>query len=130
MVPLEIILDCRYVSVFVRNALCMVMYNYALKFLSDGTKSLTLKYFVVKKLLSDTLRDENILPRKIFTRKYPVVNYKESQQYTLSISHGMNYPTYQTYKEARYLCCSQFVYTVVVLHLTSTNTLLRLVPTT
>ena len=28
--PIEIILDCRYVSVLIRNALCMVMYNYAL----------------------------------------------------------------------------------------------------
>ena len=48
----------------------------------------------------------------------------------LVISHGTNYPTYQTYKEARYLCCSQLVHTMVVLHLTSTNTWLRLVPTT
>ena len=30
MVLLEVILDCRYVSVLALNTLCMVMYNYAL----------------------------------------------------------------------------------------------------
>ena len=33
--------------------------------MSNGTKSLTLKYFIVKKILSDTSRDENILPQTI-----------------------------------------------------------------
>ena len=52
--------------------LCMVMYNYALNLC---VWSLTLTYFIVKFFSSDTPRDENILPRTTFTRKYPTVNF-------------------------------------------------------
>ena len=68
----EVISDCRYVSVLVRNARVHV------KFVSNGTKSLTLKYLIVKKFSSDTLRDENILSRTIFTQKYPTVNFSQT----------------------------------------------------
>ena len=51
--------------------------------MSNGTESLTLKYFVVKKFSSDTLRDENILPRTIFTRKYPTVNFSQTTVYLI-----------------------------------------------
>ena len=50
-----------------------------IKILSNGTKGLTLKYFVVKKCSSDTLGDENILPRIIFTQNYPTVNFPKLQ---------------------------------------------------
>ena len=43
--------------------------------MSNRTKSLTLKYFVVNKFSLDTPRDENILLQTIFTRKYPTVNF-------------------------------------------------------
>ena len=61
-IPLEVIPDCRYVSVLVENARVHGYVLLCIKFLSNGTKSSTLKYFVVKKILLDTPRDENILP--------------------------------------------------------------------
>ena len=55
----------------------MVMYNYAFKFVSNGTKSFTLKYLVVKNFSADTPRDKNILTQTIFTSKYPMVNFSQ-----------------------------------------------------
>ena len=55
--------------------LCVVMYNYALNLC---VWSLTLTYFIVKNFSSDTPRDENILPRTTFTRKYPTVNFSQT----------------------------------------------------
>ena len=48
--------------------------------MSNGTKSLTLKYFVVKNLLSDIPSDENILPQNIFTQKYPMGNFSQTTE--------------------------------------------------
>ena len=39
------------------------------KFVNNATKRLTLKYFVIKQIWSNTPRDENILPRTVFTQK-------------------------------------------------------------
>ena len=61
------------------KAVHVYVYNYAfIKLVSSGTKTLTLKYFVVKKFSVDTPRDENILPQAIFTRKYPTVNFSQT----------------------------------------------------
>ena len=61
--------------------LCMVMYNYVcIKFMSNGTKSLTLKYFVVKNFLPDIPSDENILQQNIFTQRYPKGNFSQTTE--------------------------------------------------
>ena len=39
---------------------------------------MTIRYFVDKKVSSDTPRIENILPQTIFTRKYPMVNFSQT----------------------------------------------------
>ena len=63
----------------------MAMYNYAL---SSWAWSLTLKYFIVKKFSSDSPRDKNILPRKIFTQKYPTVNFSQTMVHVENASNS------------------------------------------
>ena len=65
--------------------LWMVMYNYAL---SSWAWSLTLKYFIVKKFSSDSPRDKNILPRTIFTQKYPTVNFSQTMVHAKNASNS------------------------------------------
>ena len=68
---------CVYACTKYMLKLCMVMYGYALSSWA-WSKSLTLKYFIVKIFSSDTPRDKNILPQTIFTWNYPMVNFSQT----------------------------------------------------
>ena len=118
MVLIELILDCCYVSVLVRNTLCMVMYNYALSsWATEQNWSLTLKYFVVKKFSSDTLREENILPRTIFTRKYPMVNFSQTTVCTCVCMYMCMYVrVYVCMYVCMYVYMHQYAYTYICMY--------------
>ena len=68
----EVIPDCHYVSVLVQNAL---------KFMCNGTKRLTLKYFVFKKNFIGYPKRQKYFTTSNFHMKYPMVNFSQTKVY-------------------------------------------------
>ena len=55
--------------------------------MSNRTKSLTLKIIRYRKIFVRYQKDENILPRTIFTQNYPSVNFSQIMVYNLIYLH-------------------------------------------